>query len=89
MDAVNPPIKPKNSKGSWTYREAITSVRIAILTVNNLENKLPEDDQELILSEIVGVFQRTPKKDSHGSDIIDWRGAPSSTSGPTNSQVNG
>jgi hypothetical protein len=55
MDTVNHLKKPSNSKGPGAYREALTTVRIAILKENYPEDKLYEEDQELNLSETMGV----------------------------------
>jgi len=48
--------------GAQTSREALTNVRIAILKENYPEDKLSKKDYELILAEIAGAFQTTPKE---------------------------
>jgi hypothetical protein len=50
--------------GPGIYREALTNVRIAILKKNYADDKLSEEDQELILAETVGAFHMAPKKGS-------------------------
>jgi hypothetical protein len=52
----------KTYEGPGAYREALTTVRIAILKENYPEDTVYEEDQELILSETMGVFQRTSKE---------------------------
>jgi hypothetical protein len=58
---VNPPKRPRDLMGPGTYREALTNVKIAILKENYPEDKLSEEDQDLILAEIVRVFRMTPR----------------------------
>jgi hypothetical protein len=49
----------KESPG--TYKEDLANVKIAILKENYPEEKLTEDEQDLILEELGRVFHGTPK----------------------------
>jgi hypothetical protein len=61
MEKVRPLKRPRDSWGPGTYKEALTNVKIAILKENYPEEKLTEDEQDLILEELGRVVRGTPK----------------------------
>jgi hypothetical protein len=58
---VRPLKRPRDSRGPGTYREALTSIKIAIFKENYSEDKLTEEEQDHILEELGRVFRRTLK----------------------------
>jgi hypothetical protein len=57
---VNNPKSPGTSYDQELTRGALSNVRIPILNKNYSEDKLSEEDKELILPHMTGAFRTTP-----------------------------
>ncbi|PNF41014.1 hypothetical protein B7P43_G08808 [Cryptotermes secundus] len=52
--------RPRDSKGSGTYKEALANIKVAIFKETYPEDKLTEGDQDSILEELGQALCRTP-----------------------------
>jgi hypothetical protein len=59
-EQVNPPKRPRDLTEPENYGDALTNIRVAIKE-NYPEDKLSEEEQDLILDRIAGAFRTTPE----------------------------
>jgi hypothetical protein len=60
VEMVRPPKRLWNSSGPGNYKEALTNINIDIFKETYPEDKLTEQDQEIILVELGRVWHGTP-----------------------------
>jgi hypothetical protein len=60
-ERIRPPGRPRDSRGPGSYMKALTNIKISIFKENYTEDKLTEDEKDLILKEVSMVICGTEK----------------------------